>query len=73
MKRIDVRRDRLRRKPKRRPREPRKPREPREPRDGPIRKLISWGKLIGVLRGQSFYVLIILGVIVALVWYFATK
>lgn len=69
MRRINFRRERLRR----RRRRPREPREPREPRDGPIRKLISWGKLIGVLRGQSIYVLIILGIIVALVWYFATK
>lgn len=70
MKRINFRRERLRRKPRRKPREPR---EPREPRDGPIRKLISWGKLIGVLKGQSFYVLIILGIIVALVWHIATR
>jgi hypothetical protein len=51
----------------------RPPRQPRPPRDGPIRKLINWGRIFGMLRGQPRTVLVILGIIMAIVWYFSAK
>ncbi len=64
--------DRRKERRERRERERRRRRDP-DRKPGPIRKLFSLGKLFLVLKNQPIGILAILGAIVAIVWYFATR